>query len=359
MSNDTPAVVFGGPSDEHDISILTGLQVCHALRDLAAFYWAKSGEWYQVEPDSEAADFVQGPPRRSKTVSLVPELGQGFVARKPIPVSAVINCCHGGPGEDGTLQGIFDLAGIRYTGPSQAASALGMDKFAFGAVIAAAGLPTLPRALLLSADPASPGFEGPYIIKPRFGGSSIGIEVVEDWPTALALVRSSPYFGNGGVAEPYIADSRDLQVAVRTWPTLEMSAIEAPIRSGGGIYSYNQKYLAWGGEVSGARELPARLDQAVESQLRELAREVATVAGLRGVCRIDFLERGGEIWVNEVNTIPGSMGAYLWIDPPIARPALFKAMLDEALASPARRFSVAGADGTALRNAGRISNKLG
>ena len=144
----TPAVVFGGPSDEHDISILTGLQVSHALKDVRVFYWSKGGEWFQVDPDAEASDFVDGPPRKAKAVTLVPEMGKGFVGKKPIPVSAVINACHGGPGEDGTLQGIFDLAGIRYTGPGQAASALGMDKFAFGAAMAATGLPTLPRALV-------------------------------------------------------------------------------------------------------------------------------------------------------------------------------------------------------------------
>ena len=160
------------------------------------------------------------------------------------------------------------------------------------------------------------------------------------------------------MAEPFLAESRDLQLAVRTWPSLELSAIEAPVRTGG-IYSYSQKYLAWGGEVSGGRELPAVLEPSVESTLRDLAERTANAAGLRGVCRIDFLERDGEVWLNEVNTIPGSMAAYLWIDPPIARRDLFLAMLDEAISSPSRRFSIAGADGTALRNAGTIQSKLG
>ena len=354
-----PAVVFGGPSDEHDISILTGLQVSHALKDVNAFYWSKGGEWFQVDPAAEASEFIEGPPRKARALRLIPEVGQGFVAKKPILVSAVVNACHGGPGEDGTLQGIFDLAAIRYTGPGQAASALGMDKFGFGASMAAAGLPTLPRALLTSSSQDPPGFPGPYIVKPRYGGSSIGIEVVDDWSTAKALMSASPFYGNGGVVEPFLEGSRDLQVAIRTWPTLEMSAIEAPLREAGRIYSYSQKYLAWGGEVSRGRELPARLDRATETSLRELAGRVVVSAGLRGVCRIDFLERDSELWVNEVNTIPGSMAAYLWIDPTIPRPALFRGMLDEALDSPARRFSVAGADGTALRNAGTISNKLG
>lgn len=355
----TPAVVFGGPSDEHDISILTGLQVCHALGDVHAFYWSKGGEWFEVDPTAEAVDFTEGPPRKARQVSLIPQVGQGFVGRKTIPVSAVINACHGGPGEDGTLQGIFDLAGIRYTGPGQAASALGMDKHSFGGAMAAAGLPTLPRVLLVSPNRPEPSIAGPYIVKPRFGGSSIGIEVVEDWATASALLKASPYFANGGVVEPFLAESRDLQVAVRTWPTTELSAIEAPLRSGTGIYSYGQKYLAWGGEVSSGRQLPARIEPTTEKNLRDLAREVAVIAGLRGVCRIDFLEADGEVWVNEVNTIPGSMAAYLWVDPPISRMALFTGMLEEALASPVRRFSVSGADGSALRNAGTIDNKLG
>ncbi|MGH8958180.1 MAG: D-alanine--D-alanine ligase family protein [Acidimicrobiia bacterium] len=352
-----PAVVFGGPSDEHDISILTGLQACHALSDVEAFYWSKGGEWFQVSADAEAADFTEGPPRKSRPVQLIPSVNHGFVGRRPIAVSAVLNCCHGGPGEDGTLQGIFDLAGLRYTGPGQAASALGMDKLAFGAAMAGAGLPTLDRSLVIEGEGRA--FGGPYIVKPRFGGSSIGIEVVEDWATAMALVATSPFYGSGGVAEPFLAESRDLQLAVRTWPRVELSAIEAPTRGGSGIYSYSQKYLAWGGEVGGGRELPARLSVELQSEIAELSRRVTAAAGLRGVCRIDFLERDGEVWVNEVNTIPGSMAAYLWIDPPLARRELFGAMLDEALAGPVRRFSIAGADGTALRNAGTIQSKLG
>jgi D-alanine-D-alanine ligase len=354
-----PAVVFGGPSDEHDISILTGLQVAHALGEVHAFYWSKNAQWFEVDPDAEASHFVDGPPRKAKPIHLIPELGQGFVGKKTIPVGAVVNCCHGGPGEDGTLQGIFDLAGIRYTGPGQAASALCMDKLAFGAAMAAAGLPSLPRTLLTTSSDLAPTFPGPYIIKPRFGGSSIGIEVVEDWATAIALLGSSPYFGQGAVVEPFVAGSRDLQLAVRTWPELALSAIEAPTRAATGIYSYDQKYLAWGGEVSGGRQLPAHLDQETEHSITRMARRVAAAAGLRGVCRIDFLEKDGDVWVNEVNTIPGSMSAYLWIDPPLSRPALFRAMLAEAQAAPGRRFSIAGADGTALRSAGTIAGKLG
>ena len=356
-----PAVLFGGPSDEHDISILTGLQVARALGDITAVYWTKSGEWFQVDPGCEASDFADGLPRGAHPLRLVASPGGGFTSkRKPLQISAAVLALHGGPGEDGTLQGVLDLIGPRYTGPGQAASAMGMDKFVFGAAMAAAGLPTLPRVLALPDFHEAPPFDPPYIVKPRFGGSSIGIEVVSDWDTARALVVTSPHMASGAVVEPFLAASRDLQVAVRTHPRLEVSAIEAPVRSGDGdIYSYQQKYLAWGGEVSGGRELPASLDQEVEASLRELARLVMVVGGMKGVGRIDFLELDGELYVNEMNTIPGSMAAYLWIDPEIPRARLFSDMIEEALAGTPRGFSVAGSDGTALRSAGSIASKLG
>lgn len=354
------AVLFGGPSDEHDISILTGLQVARALETVEVIYWSKLGDWYLVDAGLEAADFAEGVPKKARELSFEASPGRGLVYKKrPLDIDAVFIACHGGPGEDGTIQGLLDLAGIRYTGTGQAASALGMDKLAFGAAMAAAGLPTLPRTLVATGNESSPGFDGPYIVKPRFGGSSIGIEVAEDWSTVLALKRTSGYFDNGAVIEPFLRGSRDLQRAIRTYPALELSAIEAPARSADGIYSYDQKYLAWGGEVSEGRELPADIDRGLEDLIDDLSRRVAASAGLRGVVRIDFLEAEDTVYVNEVNTIPGSMGAYLWVDPVISRRQLFSDMLDEARATATKVFSTEGSDGTALRTAGAIASKLG
>jgi D-alanine-D-alanine ligase len=360
MSRANQAVIFGGPSDEHDISILTGLQVARAVTGIQAVYWSKSGEWYLVDTDLEASDFLEGAPRKARPISFVAAPGEALVhKRKSLGIKAVLIACHGGPGEDGTLQGLLDLAGIRYTGTGQAASALGMDKLAFAAAMAAAGLPTLPRTLVSTGREESPGFEGPYIVKPRFGGSSIGIEVAEDWPTVLGLKTASRFFDQGAVVEPFLAKSRDLQVAVRTYPEFQLSAVEEPARSGEGIYSYDQKYLAWGGEVSSGRELPARLEDELAEELRRLSRRVTDVAGLRSITRVDYLERDGEVFVNEVNTVPGSMAAYLWVDPPLERKQLFEDMLSEAESTPTRVFSTAGSDGTALANAGTIASKLG
>ena len=355
-----PAVVFGGPSPEHDISVLTGLQAARLLsdagRDPVVIYWSKVGRWYRVSPSTEAADFATGPPPKSRELRFVAEPQVGWtVKRRPLRVGAALLCCHGGPGEDGTLQGALDIVGIRYSGPDAAASALAMDKLAFGALVVASGLPGLPRRAVI--DGVAPSFPSPYIVKPRFGGSSIGIEVVEDYETALALLRSSPHMDRGAVIEPYLEGSRDLNVAIRTYPSLELSAIEAPVSDR--FYGYREKYLSGGGIEGSERELPADLPEELEARIRSLAPAVTELAGIRSMARLDFLERDGELWVNEINTIPGSLSLYLWVDPPISRRQLVLDLVAELEESRARVFSTAGADGVALQSAASIAAKLG
>ena len=128
-----PVVLFGGPSPEHDISISTGLQAAHTLGDVTGIYWAKNGGFHMVDAESEVTDFADGIPRKARELSFDARPGQGFVLKKkPVALTMVLNCCHGGPGEDGTIQGAMDMVGYRYSGPGQMGSALGMDKLAFG-----------------------------------------------------------------------------------------------------------------------------------------------------------------------------------------------------------------------------------
>lgn len=364
MSN--PAVVFGGPSPEHDVSILTGLQFALALaksgRDPHAIYWSKSGTWHLVSVDSEAADFVDGPPKKARDLSFDVSPSGGFVLKKrSLEISVVANCCHGGPGEDGTLQGLFDICGFRYTGPNAASAAIGMDKFAFGAIVEASGLSSLPRVAALGDVAGELPFDAPYIVKPRFGGSSIGIEIVEDLETAKVILRSSVHMREGAVIEPYIADSSDLSIAIRTWPEVALSAIERPIRGGSssGLFDYSEKYLSGRGLAGAERELPASLSPESEAQVRRAAEVVARVLPVRSMHRLDFIERTGEIWVNEINTIPGAMAGYLWVDPPVSYEQLVTDMIDEADSWQPKGFSTAGSDGTLLRSSGSIAGKLG
>ncbi len=364
------AVVFGGPSPEHDVSVLTGLQAVRELarrgRDVTALYWSKTGGWQRVPGDLEAGDFVQGVPRGAEPLRLVVGDEGGFVVaggrlgrQRAVPLDVVVVCCHGAPGEDGTLQGALDLAGLAYTGPDVAGAALGMDKLAFSGVVAAAGLPCLQRHIL-GAHTTSVGFEGPYIVKPRFGGSSIGIDVVADLVTAVARLRANPHLRRGAVVEPYRPDLFDCNVAVRTWPELAVSAVERPLRSasGGEILGYLDKYAGGEGMVSAPRELPAKLVGALTDRIRDLAGAVAGLCGTRGVARVDFLCDGSDVWVNEINTVPGSLARYLWVDPPVAFGDLLDGLVAEAIERPTGRHSATGADGIVLRGAGSIAAKL-
>jgi len=364
-------VVFGGPSSEHDVSILTGLQAARALaragKQVTGLYWSKSGVFYRVKPTLEAADFVEGVPRGAEELRLVACASGGFVPSssrlgraRPLRIDVVVNCCHGGPGEDGSLQGALDLAGICYTGPSMAGAAIGMDKLAFAGMVAAAGLPALPRALL-DAGTREVGFRGPYIVKPRFGGSSIGVEVVEDLATATARLGANPHLRRGAVIEPYRPDLFDLNVAVRTWPELTLSAIERPLRSdtSAEILGYSDKYVGGEGMASAPRELPALISEALSKSVREAACELALYCEMRGVTRIDFLSDGEALYVNEINTVPGSLARYLWVEPALSFAELLDALVAEAFERPGPRHSASGADGTVLRSASGIAAKLG
>jgi D-alanine-D-alanine ligase len=364
------AVIFGGPSPEHDVSVLTGLQAAHELqrtgRDVQALYWSKTAEWFAVDAALEATAFVDGVPKGAQPLRLILGPGGGFEGsggrfskQKTTEFAAAVVCCHGGPGEDGTLQGVLDAAGVAYTGPGVAAAALGMDKLAFAGVMVAAGLPTLPR-LALTAATDQVGFEGPYIMKPRFGGSSIGIEVVEDLATAKALL-GGVHFRDGAVLEPYRPDLYDVQVGLRCWPETQVSAIERPLRSTsrtGEILGYIDKYVGGQGMASAPRELPADLPAAAADELRRVARRIGELALVRGVARVDFLTDGTELVVNEINTIPGSLARYLWIDPVVPFATLLGDMIAEASARPTGRYSAAGADGLVLRGASSIAAKL-
>jgi D-alanine-D-alanine ligase len=185
-----PAVVFGGPSPEHDISILTGLQAARTLGDAGievwALFWAKTGRWYAVDPTLEATAFAGGVPDRAKELRFVAGPGEGFhLKRKPLDVSVVVNCCHGAPGEDGSLQAAFDLAGLRYTGPDAAGSNLGMDKLAFAAVMSAAGLPSVLRRLVTDGScfgPADGARPAPVVTPP---GTRRGGRAVPGWMPGL------------------------------------------------------------------------------------------------------------------------------------------------------------------------------
>lgn len=367
----TIGVVFGGLSPEHDISILTGLQAGRLLSgrgdDVVCIYWTRGGEWLRVPVSLEGADFTTGEiPDATSLAFRVPE---GFVEprrrrEQPLDLGLVVNCCHGGPGEDGTLVAMLMLAGLRVTGPGPEASAWVMDKLATAAISTLAGLdrfgiepiPTVP----LDGHTTAIDLPAPWVVKPRFGGSSLGVEVgIEDVDTAVSLTRTGTGRA-GAVAQTYLAGWSDLNVAVRVHPSVEVSAIERPLTSGA-VYGYREKYLAGGeGMESARRELPAELPAELVKRIEGAAVAVASMVGLTGVPRIDFLYDGGDrLALCEVNAIPGSLGLYLWAAAGHDRSQVVRDLVSEAQALPGSRpHWSSSTDGAALRAAVTVAAKL-
>ncbi|MBB5843919.1 D-alanine-D-alanine ligase [Conyzicola lurida] len=363
------AVLFGGPSPEHEISILTGLQSERVLtasgEAVLPIYWAPNGEWWLVPAGTEAKDYLTGVPKGSKAVDVRVSGDTGlYVKKRALDISAVLLTLHGGLGEGGGAAALFTLLGIPATGSTLFAGAVGMDKLAFGGLMEVAGIPTLRRELLSATH--APSFPGPYIVKPRFGGSSIGIEIVEDVDAARAVASASAHLRAGAVVEPYRPELVDLNIGFRTFPQLAVTALEKPIRvnAENGLYSYADKYLSGGagsevGLTSAPREFPANVPDAVATLAAELATRVAEVTGLTGVVRVDLLldESNGELFVNEVNSIPGAMSLYLWAPQAPAATVLKDALVearDRRVVTPASGFG----SGAALRAAGGIAGKL-
>lgn len=360
-------VVFGGASPEHDISILTGLQAARALRDdgaeVCCLYWTKAGDWRRVPPTAEAAEFLEPDVAGAAEVEL--SVRDGFVERRrlrpaPIALDAVLNCCHGGPGEDGTLAGLLRLAGLRVSGPRPQAGALVMDKLATAAVARSVGVPAIETVLVPEGDEAALPAT-PWVVKPRFGGSSIGVEAgVDDLGTARALGRSG--VGRAGMLlQPYLEGWVDLNVSVRTHPQLQLSAIERPLRGESAVYGYRDKYLTGGEGMDAApRELPAAIPDKVRDAVHGYARALVAALDLSGAPRIDFLWDGhDEVVLCEVNAIPGAWGNHLWREIGVSRPALYRDLVAEAMAERAAPPQWSGtSDGQALRMSGSIAAKL-
>ena len=354
------AVIIGGPSPEHDISILTGLQSARVLsvkNDVSIIYWTKDNNWYLLDSDLESTDFIENSINFSKELHL--SLGKDncfLYKRKKIEFDIFVNSCHGGPGEDGSLQGLLEIMDVKYTGPNLQTAQLCMDKYAFYSLMKTNNLPVLDKFRIQKN--VTPNFKGPYVLKPQFGGSSIGVELVEDYETALKISESSDLYERGALLEQYLENADDLLIGVRNYPEFNFSEIEKPIRNSN-LFSYEEKYLNNGGLEGSKRELPAVLSEKICNNIYSYIEKINNIIPSRGVVRYDFLKIEDEVYINEINTIPGSHALYLWKNLNISKYDLLHNMVLEGLNEKSNQWSIQGSDGMALRSAKDINSKLG
>jgi len=355
------AVIFGGPSPEHDISILTGLQTSRVLSSkhkVLNIYWSQENKWYLLDGNLESKDFIDNNSILKKELNVRLDSNPGFyLKKKKLDISLIINACHGGPGEDGTLQGLLDLLDIKYSGPSLSTSQLCMDKYAFFTLMSCNNIPVIDTHLISESN--KPNFDGPYILKPRFGGSSIGVELIEDYETGLSIIKNSSLYNQGSILQPFLDDSDDLLVGVKTYPKINFSDIEKPIRSTNNeMFSFKDKYLENGGLEGSRRELPAKINEPIKSQIIEILNKLLTIVEIKGISRVDFLLKEEKVYLNEVNTVPGSYALYLWEHMGFSKYDLLKDLVNETKFK-SNNWTNEGSNGAALKTAKDIQSKLG
>lgn len=376
----TIAVFIGGRSPEHDVSVVTGLQALDALDtsrfDAFLVYVTLDGRWFVGDSLKNRATYIPSPEDLRKltevTLDVAPDtMGQGRLmprktrmvgVHKPIKFDAALLCFHGLFGEDGGFQGLFESAGIAYTGMRTMASSILMDKAVTKYVAAATGVPMLPFAVInrpergqLSAEDIAGVIKGvtfPMIIKPVHLGSSVGVAKVSSLDEILAVLPSIFKLDHQAIVEPFVENLVEYNVAVTgAFGGIRTSAIERPKRADE-LLDFKQKYMSGGGKKLGGQKAPGtssegmlsltrdinpELPEGMEANIRAWAGAIYTALNGMGAPRLDFLsnEKTGEVWFNEANPCPGSLGFFLWeaAEPAVLYPEFLSALIDQAFAA--------------------------
>lgn len=348
-------VAFGGRSVEHEVSIISALQAMRALDqdkyEAVPLYISKQGIWYTGEKLTDIQNFrdmntlLEGCHKiyfsQNHNDGLIVGTEPGGLFKKAFlgRVDVVIPVIHGTHGEDGCLQGLLELSGVPYAGPPVLGSACGMDKIVVKAILKEAGLPTPDYmwfythqweddAAAFCAD-AKAKFGYPMVVKPANLGSSVGVSAVENEEELREAVALAASFTNRILIEKMIKPLREINCSVLGSPEAqEASVCEEPL-SGSKFLTYSDKYERDGSKgMSGAlRKIPADLEPELAATIQDYARRTFVALDAYGVCRVDFLLQAEtkKIFINEINTIPGSLSFYLWE----ASGKTFSQLLDE------------------------------
>lgn len=355
------ALVFGGRSSEHAVSCATAASVLEALDrdryDVVPVGIAKDGHWVLAPDDPEGLRLAPGhvpevdtdaasvivPTSATDRTMVVQEAGQP--PRTLGEVDVVFPLLHGPFGEDGTIQGLLDLADVRYVGSGVTASAVMMDKHVMKVLLASAGLPVGPYTVITdkewlrdkaAAMDAVHALSWPVFVKPARAGSSMGITKVSD-PEALEAAIEAAREHDPKVVVEAAVFGREIECGVLeghgTEPTRTSELGECIVVQNHEFYDYEAKYLS---EGDVRLETPADVPPAVADRIREMAARAFDVAGCEGLARVDFfLTETGDVLVNEVNTMPGftplSMYPRMWAASGMSYPELIDELIALAL----------------------------
>jgi len=338
------AVFFGGQSVEHEVSVITAVQVMEQIKKLGEnvipVYITKNGVWKTGESLKNIDTFKEKNFDNCEEVYMTAQkddfniyikkekTGLFKKANKIYSVDICFPILHGTNGEDGTIQGLFEFKNIPYVGPSVLASSVGMDKIIMKKLFKAHGLPVVEhkwfyrKDYLLDAEAIIAEVEKelryPLIVKPSNLGSSVGISVAKTKEELKKSINIAVEYDRKILIEEKIEDCREINCAVLgVDDNIEASLCEEPILNSD-LLSYKDKYIQKGKTANSKgenkRKIPADIPKVLEDKVKKISKDAFKAIDASGVSRIDFLynDKKEIIYINEINTIPGSLAFYLW-----------------------------------------------
>ena len=347
------AVLFGGRSGEHAVSLNSARNVMHALEQaghhVIPMGITPEGRWLVAgDPLARLANGCRQTPALNGASSHTPadswELLPHATARGNLPaIDVIFPVLHGTYGEDGTIQGLLEMANLPYVGCGVLASAVAMDKAVAKQLFAHAGLRQTPYRAITRAqwrrgrEAVTADLEHalpyPLFVKPANLGSSVGIGCAADRRSLQTALDNACRYDRKVVIEKAVPNAREIEVSI-LGNDEAIASLPGEIVPGDGFYDYAAKYL----NDSSTLLIPAPLEEAQITQIQAMALEAFEIVDGDGLARVDFLldSRSGEIYLNEINTMPGftrtSMYPKLWEASGITYPALVDRLLQLALA---------------------------
>lgn len=343
------AVLFGGVSSEHDISVITGVLTLNCI-DRESYnpipiYVRSDGRWLSGEPLRDISYYKSADFKRCAEVTLLPWSNCLYSIKKNklkriAALAGAINCMHGANGEDGSIAGILQLCKIPLASPSMLPSAVAMDKVATKIAMKGLGVRTVDGAAVIRREFFSDRESAiekiiseiglPAIVKPANCGSSIGISTAKDETSLERALELAFKYDGTALCEKYVSGVADVNCAAYSvGGEIVVSECEKPVTAHD-ILTFDDKYR---GSKSGlTHEFPANISGSAREQIRAWTALVYKKLGFSGIVRIDYLLVGDEVYLNEINSIPGSLAYYLFSE----RTAEFSSLLNKIIAEGIR-----------------------
>ncbi len=340
-------VIFGSRSCEREVAIISAVQLMRHVDpetyDVVPVYIDESGNWYTGEALKKIETYKPFRPNQAGVQRVIPDLssgsgallahqkGAGLFAREKLEMVARVDVylvvMHGLNGEDGTLQGLLELTNLPYTSTGVAGSAIGMDKIMMKQFFRGAGLPVLPGESVTRSQFEKDREETlrrlgeklgyPVFVKPANLGSSIGVSRADDERELADSLELAFEYDRRVLVEKGLDRPIELNCSVLGYDDeVSASPIEMPVNHDA-FLDFRDKYLASGGSKGMAslhRVLPAPIEDELRDRIQEMSKTIFRLMDCKGVVRIDYMfdRLSGELYITEINTIPGSLAFYLW-----------------------------------------------